>query len=232
MEAVVLAGGLGTRLRKVINDVPKVLAPVGGIPFLNILLTDLKKKGINHVVLAVSYLKEKIMDYVATKNFDINIDFSIEETPLGTGGAIRKAVSLCKNEKIFVVNGDTFFDADMAKMMNFHIAHNVNITVAVKKMFNFDRYGTLKFDGDFVVEIKEKMPCDDGYINGGIYCLNRDFIAAFPNEKFSFEKDVLEKSCYKMDVAAFVSDGYFIDIGVPNDYERANLELLKYGKIK
>lgn len=232
MEAIILAGGLGTRLRKVVNAVPKVLAPINKVPFLNILLLNLKRQGINHVVLAVSYLREQIIEHLLTKNLGMSIDFSIEENPLGTGGAIRQAALFCKNDNIFVVNGDTFFDVNMAQMMNFHISHNVNITVAIKKMFNFDRYGTLKFNGDFVVDIKEKMPCNEGYINGGIYCLNRDFILEFSDEQFSFEKDILEKSYAKMNIAAFISDGYFIDIGVPSDYERANLELLKYGEIK
>lgn len=227
MEAVILAGGLGTRLRSVVADVPKVLVPVGNRPFLNIILTDFKRKGISRIVLAVSYLREQIINYVENSDFGLQIDFSVEEQPLGTGGAIKRACELCTAENFFVINGDTFFDVDLPGMMKFSRVHNADITVAAKKMFNFDRYGTLKIDNDSITEIKEKIPCEVGYINGGIYCLRRDFILSIPQEKFSFEKDILEKSYALKNVCAFVSDGYFIDIGVPEDYKRAKAELAK-----
>ena len=227
MEAIVLAGGLGTRLRQVVSDVPKVLAPVGDTPFLDIILSDLSRKGVKRVVLAVSYLKEQIIRHIERNDFGIQTDFSVEEEPLGTGGAIKRACSLCTAERVFVVNGDTFFDVALSDMMKFSLAHEADITVAAKKMTDFDRYGTLGIEGDFITGMKEKMPCPVGYINGGIYCLRRDFILNMPQEKFSFEKDVLEKSYAHGNVCAFISDGYFIDIGVPEDYERAKSELAK-----
>ena len=230
MEAVVLAGGFGTRLRNVVSDVPKVLAPVGDIPFLDIILIDLNRKGIRRVVLAVSYLKEQIIQHVETNDFGLKIDFSIEEEPLGTGGAIKQACSFCRSENIFVVNGDTFFDVNLPGMMKFSLSHKADITVAAKQMFNFNRYGTLVIDNDFIVDMKEKLPCSEGYINGGIYCLRRDFISSIPQERFSFERDILEKSYANKNVCAFISEGYFIDIGVPEDYERAQLELVKICK--
>lgn len=225
MEAVVLAGGLGTRLRHVVSDVPKVLAPVGKKPFLDIILTDLERKGFKHIVLAVGYLKEQIIRHIENSGFDMQIDFSAEEEPLGTGGAIKRACGLCASKNVFVVNGDTFFDVALSDIIMFSLAHNADITVAAKKMIDFDRYGTLSIDGDFITGMREKMPCAVGYINGGIYCLRRDFILSVPHEKFSFERDVLEKSYAHGRVCAFISDGYFIDIGVPEDYERAKAEL-------
>ena len=217
---------MGTRLRSVVANVPKVLVPVGDRPFLDIILADLKRKGIKCVILAVSYLREQIINHVENSDFGLQIDFSVEEQPLGTGGAIKRACELCTAENFFVINGDTFFDVDLPAMMNFSLAHNADITAAAKKMTNFDRYGTLSIDNDFIVDMKEKMPCAVGYINGGIYCLRRDFILSIPQEKFSFEKDVLEKSYALKNVCAFISDGYFIDIGIPEDYERAKMELV------
>lgn len=228
MEAVVLAGGLGTRLRHVVSDVPKVLAPIGDVPFLDFILADLKKKGIVRVILAVGYRREQIIRHIEGNDFGMQIDFSVEEQPLGTGGAVKRACGLCRDENVFVVNGDTFFDVDLSSMMKFCLAHNADITIAAKKMINFERYGTLKIENDFVIEMNEKMPCDVGYINGGIYCLRRDFILNIPQEKFSFEKDVLEKFYVNKNIFAFISDGYFIDIGVPEDYERAKKELAKF----
>ena len=141
----------------------------------------------------MSYLKEQIIQHVKDNDFGMQIYFSVEEEPLGTGGAIKRAFNLCKNKNVFVVNGDTFFDVDLTSMMNFALTHNVDITVATKKMINFERYGTLKIENDFVIEMNEKMPCDVGYINGGIYCLRRDFLIGIPQEKFSFEKDILDR---------------------------------------
>lgn len=227
MEAIVLAGGLGTRLRRVVSDVPKVLAPVGKKPFLDIILDDLSRKGVNRVVLAVGYLKDQIIRHVSNRGFDMEIAFSVEEEPLGTGGAIKRACGLCAAERVFVVNGDTFFDVALSDMMTFSVAHEADITVAAKKMIDFDRYGTLGIDGDIITGMREKMPCAVGYINGGVYCLRREFVLNVPHEKFSFERDVLEKSFAHGRVCAFISDGYFIDIGVPEDYARAQVELLK-----
>ena len=222
MEAIVLAGGLGTRLRHILPNIPKVLAPINGVPFLDILLEDLKRKGIRRVVLAVSYLREQIIRYVESKKFPIDISFSIEEQPLGTGGAIKKAACLCESENIFVINGDTFFDVDLANMMKFHTARKAPITVAAKKMYNFNRYGAMTLDGDTVTDIREKMTCAEGYINGGIYCMRQDFILNLTSEKFSLENDVLEKNYSQRNIFAYVSDGYFVDIGVPQDYALAN----------
>ena len=221
MEAIVLAGGFGTRLRPILPNIPKVLAPINGVPFLDIVLEDLRCKGISRVVLAVSYLREQIIQYVKSRNFSMDVSFSIEEYPLGTGGAIKKAAYLCKSENIFVVNGDTFFDVNLEDMMNFHTSGKAPITIAAKKMYNFDRYGSITLDGDTVTEIREKKTCAEGYINGGIYCIRRDFILNLTGEKFSFENDVLEKNYNQRNIFAYVSDGYFIDIGVPQDYALA-----------
>lgn len=216
MEAIVLAGGFGTRLKEVVSDVPKPMAPVNGKPFLEYLLKDLNKKGIKHVILAVGYKKEIIKEYFKNKYEDIEITYSEELVPLGTGGAIKKALKLVKEEDVFIVNGDTFFDVDLKKMKEFHTENKSILTVAVKEMENFDRYGSLVIKENRIIEFEEKKKKDKGKINGGIYLIKKDLLSRMEKENFSFEKEVLEDK--KIEKHSYESEGYFIDIGIPEDY--------------
>lgn len=216
MEAIVLAGGFGTRLKEVVSDVPKPMAPVNGKPFLEYLLKDLSKKGIKHVILAVGYKKEIIKEYFKNKYEDIEITYSEELVPLGTGGAIKKALKLVKEEDVFIVNGDTFFDVDLKKMKEFHTENKSILTVAVKEMENFDRYGSLIIKKNKIIEFEEKKKKDKGKINGGIYLIKKDLLSRMEKENFSFEKEVLEDK--KIEKHSYESEGYFIDIGIPEDY--------------
>ncbi|AVQ29847.1 nucleotidyltransferase family protein [Fusobacterium varium] len=216
MEAIVLAGGFGTRLKEVVSDVPKPMAPVNGKPFLEYLLKDLSKKGIKHVILAVGYKKEIIKEYFKNKYEDIEITYSEELVPLGTGGAIKKALKLVKEEDVFIVNGDTFFDVDLKGMKEFHTENKSILTVAVKEMENFDRYGSLVIKENRIIEFEEKKKKDKGKINGGIYLIKKDLLSRMEKENFSFEKEVLEDK--KVEKYSYESEGYFIDIGIPEDY--------------
>jgi len=216
LEAIVLAGGFGTRLKEVVSDVPKPMAPVNGKPFLEYLLKDLSKKGIKHVILAVGYKKEIIKEYFKNKYEDIEITYSEELVPLGTGGAIKKALKLVKEEDVFIVNGDTFFDVDLKGMKEFHTENKSILTVAVKEMENFDRYGSLVIKENRIIEFEEKKKKDKGKINGGIYLIKKDLLSRMEKENFSFEKEVLEDK--KVEKYSYESEGYFIDIGIPEDY--------------
>ena len=216
MEAIVLAGGFGTRLKEVVSDVPKPMALVNGKPFLEYLLKDLSKKGIKHVILAVGYKKEIIKEYFKNKYEDIEITYSEELVPLGTGGAIKKALKLVKEEDVFIVNGDTFFDVDLKKMKKFHTENKSILTVAIKEMENFDRYGSLVIKENRIIEFEEKKKKDKGKINGGIYLIKKDLLSRVEKENFSFEKEVLEDK--KIEKHSYESEGYFIDIGIPEDY--------------
>ena len=129
MEAIVLAGGFGTRLKEVVSDVPKPMAPVNGKPFLEYLIKDLGEKGIRHIILAVGYKKKIIKEYFKNRYESIEITYSEELTPLGTGGAIKKALKLAKEEDVFIVNGDTFFDIDLKRMKEFHTENKSILTV-------------------------------------------------------------------------------------------------------
>ena len=221
MEAIILAGGFGTRLQHVVADVPKPMAPIGKKPFLGYILDNLIEHGIDKVVLAVGYKKNEIIDYFAASYRNVEILYSPEDTPLLTGGAIKKALTLCKEQQVFVINGYTFFEVDLQKMAEFHKQHESMLTIATKKMSCFERYGTVVTREDRVIAFQEKKFVQEGAINGGVYCLNRNVLDGVRDSKFSFEVDVMEKKVAEIPMFAYPSEGYFIDIGIPEDYYRA-----------
>lgn len=221
MEAIILAGGLGTRLRSVVSEVPKCMAPVDGRPFLQYMLEWLSRYDVSHVVLSVGYLKEVIFSFIDSRAWPFEISYAVEDEPLGTGGGIRLALTKCREDRVIVLNGDTFFDVDLDAL-----SFTAPVTLALKPMRNFDRYGAVDWDGELVMGFHEKAACAEGLINGGVYALVRsqlDF--AFQPKRFSFEKDLLEPLAAAHLVAGQVQDGYFIDIGIPEDYARAQREL-------
>lgn len=221
MEAVILAGGLGTRLRSVVSEVPKCMAPVDGKPFLQYMLEWLSRFDVSHVVLSVGYLREVIFAFIDSREWPFEISYAVEEEPLGTGGGIRLALTKCREDRVIVLNGDTFFNVDL-KALTFAAP----VTLALKPMRNFDRYGAVDLVGGLVTGFHEKTACTEGLINGGVYALVRSRLdLAFYPGRFSFEKDLLEPLAAARLVAGQVQEGYFIDIGIPEDYTRAQREL-------
>ncbi|MBX2931865.1 MAG: nucleotidyltransferase family protein [Chitinophagaceae bacterium] len=222
MQAIILAGGLGTRLKTVVADKPKVLSPVAGKPFLYYIIEYLQKQGVTNYVFALGYLSEQVLDFLQQYYPSLSYQYSIEETPLGTGGGIKKAIQLATEENVLVVNADTFFDIDIAKMFSVHYAANAQCTVSLKLMKDFDRYGSVEIDTvNKILSFKEKALVKEGYINGGYLIINKNYyLSATKNlpQIFSFEKDFLEKELNKMLIKGFISEGYFIDIGIPQDY--------------
>jgi D-glycero-alpha-D-manno-heptose 1-phosphate guanylyltransferase len=228
MEAIILAGGFGTRLQPVIKDVPKPMAPVAGRPFLEYILDQICAYGISKAILAVGYKYEAIQNYLGSSYKGLALEYSVETTPLLTGGAIKNALSYCKGDTAMVLNGDTFFQVDFAKMLSFHAERQSVLTMAVKEMRQFDRYGTVKFDArGRVTGFTEKKFCSRGFINGGVYLFNKNVFSGFPSTSFMLEQDYMGKYYKEKSFWAFASDGYFIDIGIPQDYERANSEFFK-----
>ena len=223
-EAIVLAGGFGTRLAHIVSDVPKPMAPVCGRPFLRFLLDDLQRKGIERVILATGYKRECIEEYFGAHYRGMELIYSPEDVPLGTGGAIKRALSRCQEDWVAVLNGDTYFPVDFSAMERAEKPDT--IILAAKRMRDFDRYGTLELRGDCVTAFREKAPCADGLINGGVYVMERSALEAVPEDCFSFETAVLAPLAGQGKVLAVESDGYFIDIGVPEDYALAQ-ETLK-----
>lgn len=145
----------------------------------------------------------------------------MEHTPLLTGGAVKLALERCTEPDVFVLNGDTYFDVDLPAMLAQHQMRQADFTMAVKHMRDFDRYGTVVYDVEGIHAFHEKGPCQDGWINGGVYCLQRHVLEGVSVVKFSLEQDFLEQQVGKLSLQAFPSEGYFIDIGVPEDYYRA-----------
>jgi D-glycero-alpha-D-manno-heptose 1-phosphate guanylyltransferase len=224
---IILAGGLGTRLRSVVSDLPKCMAPVNGKPFLYYVIDFFQQQGISNFIFSVGYKYEVIEKYLKYQLSIVNYQLSIEEDPLGTGGAIKKACSLSTNKNVFITNGDTLFKANTLLLQSFHQQKNADCTLALKPMKNFNRYGVIDLNEDASVKnFSEKKYYEQGLINGGLYMLNvQNFLEESLPDKFSFETDYLEKFYTKRKMYGLVQDEYFIDIGIPEDYIRANEEL-------
>jgi len=226
MDVIILAGGMGTRLKSVVKDIPKPMAIVAGHPFLRYLIEYLSRFDVSNVIFATGYKSEIIEDWVKRHNFGFKSQFSVENQPLGTGGAIKKAAELSGSKNICVLNGDTFFDVDLKALEAAYAKARTPVCMALKPMQNFDRYGNVELDTHGrVVAFKEKEFCAKGQINGGVYMLNTSILFDKLPEKFSLENDVFKSAAQNGKVTGFFSDGYFIDIGIPEDYARADREL-------
>jgi len=230
-ECIILAGGLGTRLRDTIGDLPKCMAPVAGKPFLEYLLHYAIKQGVSHVVLSLGHKSEIVIDWLQDLDIPLQVDYVIEEEPLGTGGGIRLAMEVCSMPDVFVLNGDTMFDINLQDMYYWQLREHAETTIALKPMTHFDRYGVVRthpntdIAGNMILAFQEKEPRESGDINGGIYCINREaFLARNLPKKFSFEKGYLEKNVAEQKFYGYSRDAYFIDIGVPKDYEQAQVD--------
>lgn len=226
-ECIVLAGGLGTRLRSTLPGLPKVLAPVAGQPFLSQVFKWLEKNNITHVTLSLGYRSEEVIGWCKTYTGPLKLSYSIENEPLGTGGAIALAIQKAKSNEVFVANGDTLFDVNLDAMQGFHKNHESDITLALKPLEHFDRYGVVNINkNERITGFEEKRPHEKGLINGGVYLLNKfSFERVSLPQKFSFEQDFLEAYFNQLNMYGFIQNSYFIDIGVPEDYQRAQTEM-------
>jgi D-glycero-alpha-D-manno-heptose 1-phosphate guanylyltransferase len=228
MEAIVLAGGLGTRLRSVVPDLPKCMAPINGTPFLSYLIDHLILQGITHFVFSLGYKSNEFIHFLEAKLPNNNFGIVVEEEPLGTGGAIKLAISKTTNKDIIALNGDSLFKANLNELMQFHLEKKSSCTLALKPMQQFERYGSVEInDHATITSFKEKQLIESGLINGGVYAINvLSFLAKSLPNKFSMEKDYLEKFAAEGKFFGHVQEAYFIDIGIPEDFNRAQIELL------
>lgn len=221
MEAIVLAGGFGTRLRQVVADVPKPMAPVAGRPFLEILLKSLSQKGLSRVVFSLGFMAEKISDHFGSRFSGMDIAYVVEDTPLGTGGATRLAATACTQDHVFVFNGDTFLDLEVDLLERQWQAKRHPIVVG-RQVPDTTRYGRLVVDGDRITSFAEKGIAGPGLINAGCYVLATDALAQFPvNQPFSIETEYLIPEVARATVEVFMTESVFIDIGIPEDYALA-----------
>lgn len=226
-DTIILAGGMGTRLKSVISEIPKPMAPIGDTPFLKFLIFTLQRQSISHITLSIGFKGEIIEDYFGSGDEEIHIDYYKEDQPLGTGGAIKAALALTSTEHILILNGDTFFNIDYHTLIKHHLADDADITIAMRKVNDEDRYGAMIIDSKRRVQsFAEKAYIDSGYINGGIYLIKRDLFDRFNlPEKFSLENDLFSKYVDELRIYGIPFNEYFIDIGIPEDYDRACKEM-------
>ena len=226
-EAIILAGGLGTRLRSVVPDLPKCMAPVNGKPFLTYVINHLLSEGINHFIFSLGYKSEPIIEFLERDFPRLLFKTSIEDEPLGTGGAVKKALKIAKDKNVLVTNGDTLFKIDVDLLAGIHALSGACCSLSLKPMQNFYRYGVVEVNkSNVIVSFKEKQFYQSGLINGGVYAVHKNkFLNEDLPEKFSFEKDYLEKFYGVRRMFGVTQNRYFIDIGIPEDFSRAQVEL-------
>lgn len=225
VRALVLAGGLGSRLRSVVSDLPKALAPVGGRPFLEYLLRQLSDQGIQDVTICTGYGSNAIQRYVDDLALpSVRITVSDEPQPLGTGGALRLAMERHPDGAFLVLNGNSFFDVRFDRLIDTHRATHADVTLAVRFTSNPGRFGSVSVDEQgWVTSFREKVDQGPGLINGGIYMIDRAVLANLPDgQAISLEQDVfprlVDRTLGRRGIATAVFDGWFTDIGVPADY--------------
>lgn len=221
MEAIILAGGFGTRLKQVVPDVPKPMAPVAGRPFLEILLLRLAAKGFTRIILSLGHMAEHISGHFGSQYAGMDLVYEIETVPLGTGGAIRQALIQCRSNHVFIFNGDTYLDLEATAIETLWQATSEPIIVA-RAVDDTSRYGRLNTNDNHVVSFAEKGQSGSGLINAGCYVFPRHLLDHFAlGQPFSIESDFLAATVQTQPFRVFVTSGLFIDIGIPEDYALA-----------
>ena len=223
MQAVLLTGGLGTRLRSVINDRPKPLAPVAGRPFLEYVVRELAASGIRELVFAVGYRGEMIQEAFGDgSRLGVRISYAFEETLLGTGGAIRNAAPFLTDPYFFLLNGDTFYRMDYGALSRLRGERDLDLALVLRRVEDISRYGEAVLEDGRLARFNEKTgERRPGTINGGVYLMSRALLDEIPPGKVSLEQDLIPAWMREgRRLGGMVSDGYFIDIGVPEDYFR------------
>jgi len=226
VTAVILAGGLGTRLRSSIGETPKPLADIAGRPFIFYVLSYLQRLGIRDVLLAVGYKKEEVEKALGQEAQEMSIRYSREEVPLGTGGALKQALRLVSSDYAVVLNGDTFLKENYAHMIDFARSCGSSITMALKRVADCSRYGLIQEKNGVITGFVERGTSGSGAINVGVYVVKRNLFDGYEVPKsFSLEREFLTPNVAQLRPCGYYTDGYFIDIGVPVDYQRAQSEI-------
>lgn len=230
MQSLILTGGLGTRLRKTVENRPKSMALIRGRPFLEYLLWQLKKYGLREIVLCIGYLGDQIKEYFGDgRKWGVNIRYSQERIPLGTGGAIKLAENLVKGDTLLVMNGDSFLDMALDELIEYHYQKKALATLALVEVENVGAYGVVEIDKKGrIINFVEKSRCSSSnLINAGVYVFNRKLMNFIPRERrVSLEEEIFPKLVGN-DFFGMPKKIYFIDIGIPENYKRAQEELKK-----
>jgi D-glycero-alpha-D-manno-heptose 1-phosphate guanylyltransferase len=232
-SAVILAGGLGTRLRSVIPDLPKPMAPINGRPFLEHQMRYWSGQGVNHFVLSVGYRYQTIVNYFGTRFEGVDLEYVIEETPLGTGGGlILASKKVSRMENFLLLNGDTYFEIELKNLINFSEEVDADWCFSMFRTGEVGRYlGMNVLPGGQITSFKAEISSLERLANGGIYMVNPralKMIPFFPGDKLSLEQDVFPMAmAMKQRFYGIEFHNTFIDIGVPDDYLRASTLLVK-----
>ena len=226
MKAIVLAGGFGTRLRDRVPHLPKPMAPVAGRPFLEYILDRLILGGTEEIILSVGYRSDIIISHFQKSYKNCSITYAIETEPLGTGGAIVHALGEFNDNSVLILNGDTLVNINYRYLITWYQNNPNSIALVLKEMEDVARYGSIVVNDGIISGFLEKGNFGHGMINAGVYLLPTKIFEQFGlSGNFSLEKDLLQNNCSELLPRAFITDNYFIDIGIPEDYERAQLEL-------
>ena len=231
MEAIVLAGGFGTRLQRVVSDVPKSMAHINNRPFLEYLFDYLIFQGVSKVVISVGYKNEIISNHFKDHYKSLEVVYAVENEPLGTGGGIRLAFWKIEGPRALVMNGDSLFRADYRALLEFHLRKKADATLALRKLSDTGRYGRVTMNRTRrITGFEEKgLSAGPGYINGGVYIIEKLFLMEPEfRGRFSIEKDCFEPKTSYSRLFGFPSDDYFLDIGIPEDYARAQHEFAAF----
>ena len=224
--ALILSGGLGTRLKGVVDDRPKPMAPIAGKPFLEYLVVQLKKQGFRDIVLCIGYRGEQARKYFGDgSKWGVNVLYSHEPEPLGTGGAVKLAEALVRGENFVIMNGDSFLDVDLKELVDYHLKNEALATMALAEVEDSTRYGAVEINekGEIESFVEKGQSSRSKLVNGGIYVFNREVFSYIPEGKVSLEKEVFPKLIGKGFYGLLVK-GFFIDIGIPEDYKRLQEE--------
>jgi D-glycero-alpha-D-manno-heptose 1-phosphate guanylyltransferase len=229
-ELMILSGGSGTRIREQIPGIPKTLAPIGNKTFIDYLLRYHIKNGIDRFIFCLGQFQEQMIGHLEKNHPELEKVYVCEPLPLGTGGAIKNALPQTRDNTVLVVNGDTYFAIQTGKAAAFHHMCGAECTLILKSMNDVQRYGRVELGNDYRVRgFEEKGNKKQGLINGGAYILNKKmFLENTLPDRFSFEKEYLENRFGSRRIFGVKQDGYFIDIGIPDDLARAQTEIIDY----
>ncbi|MBE7718214.1 MAG: nucleotidyltransferase [Lacrimispora celerecrescens] len=231
MQAILLAGGLGTRLRSVVSDRPKPMALIGDKPFMEYVVAELIRNGVKSIIFAVGYKGSMVEEYFKDgSKWGIHVSYAYEEELLGTAGAIKNAGAKVTEDQFLVLNADTFYRIDYSRLTSIGKERGLDMALVLREVPDVSRYGQAVLEDGWLKTFNEKT--DEkrrGTINGGIYYLKRELLDEIPQGKVSLEQDMIPKWLSEgKKLGGFVSDGYFIDIGIPEDYYRFAEDVRKH----
>ncbi len=230
MEAILLAGGLGTRLRSVVSDRPKPMALIEGRPFMEYVVHELSRNGIDRIVFAVGYKGSMVEEYFGDgRDFGVKVSYAYEDSLLGTAGAIRNAAPFVTEDQVYVLNADTFYQIDYGRLKRMSQEQDLDLALVLREVPDISRYGeAVLTDGRLTAFNEKRTEAVPGTINGGIYLLKRSLIEEIPSGKVSLENEMIPKWLKEgKRLGGFVNDGYFIDIGIPEAYFRFQEDVRK-----